>query len=75
MTVLNELRRLLGTETKRTSGTVKSVGDLVQVSTPNGMVRMSKPPFKVRPNDVVIIEGHQIIFNAGQVSTIPVVQV
>ncbi|QWS69927.1 hypothetical protein [Vibrio phage vB_VpS_PG28] len=75
MTVLTELRRLLGTNSTRVSGKVQRVGTVVQVRTPNGMESLPLPNFKVRANDVVIVEGHQIVYNVGQGDTIDLIQV
>ncbi|QHJ74663.1 hypothetical protein VH22019_00099 [Vibrio phage VH2_2019] len=75
MTVLTELRRLLGTNSTRVSGKVQRVGTVVQVRTPNGMESLPLPNFTVRANDVVIVEGHQIVYNVGQGDTIDLIQV
>ncbi|ANO57637.1 hypothetical protein [Vibrio phage vB_VhaS-a] len=75
MNTTETLKELLGIGVNRVSGRVVSIGSNVQLATSNGVVVVPVPNIGLTIDDVVIVEGGQILYNVGNKGNITTYEV
>ncbi|UOX38410.1 hypothetical protein VpasPP24_70 [Vibrio phage Vpas_PP24] len=65
MNTTETLKQLLGVGSSRVSGKVIEIGSVIRVATSNGTLTAPKPSLTLNINDIVIIEGGQVLYNVG----------
>ncbi|AET42241.1 hypothetical protein VPEG_00091 [Vibrio phage SIO-2] len=65
MNTTDTLKQLLGIGSDRVSGRVIELGSVIRVATSSGTLTTPKPSLTLNLDDIVIIEGGQILYNVG----------